>query len=125
MYASPYLLLKSGGYTKHYYIEGQRIVSKLGGGMDEQTVSNAGNGSVGYAKKHQDLIDGIVRNLKFLGEDGSILTAGNSGKVPPGQIKGGGAGGDGGEKLQYFYHPDHLESKFSILMKQILKKFLL
>lgn len=65
----------------------------------------AGNGSVGYAKKHQDLIDGIVRNLKFLDEDGSILTAGNSGKVPPGQIKGGGAGGDGGEKFQYFLPP--------------------
>lgn len=32
VYVSPYLVLKSGGYTKHYYIEGQRIVSKLGGG---------------------------------------------------------------------------------------------
>ena len=87
VYASPYLVLKSGGYTKHYYIEGQRIVSKLGGGMDNSGKGplKAGDGSVGYAKKHQDLIDGIVRNLKFLGEDGSILTAGNSGKVPPGQ----------------------------------------
>lgn len=51
-----------------------------------------------------------VRNLKFLGEDGSILTAGKSGKLPPGQIKGGGAGGEGGEKFHYFYHPDHLGS---------------
>jgi hypothetical protein len=32
VYVNPYLVLKSGGYTKHYYIEGQRIVSKLGGG---------------------------------------------------------------------------------------------
>ncbi len=32
VYVNPYLALMSGGYTKHYYIEGQRIVSKLGGG---------------------------------------------------------------------------------------------
>lgn len=30
VYANPYLVLRSGGYSKHYYIEGQRIVSKLG-----------------------------------------------------------------------------------------------
>jgi len=30
--------------------------------------------------------EGIVRNLKWLADDGSILTAGKSGKVPPGQV---------------------------------------
>ena len=34
VYVNPYLVLRSGGYTKHYYIEGQRIVSKLGSGLD-------------------------------------------------------------------------------------------
>ncbi len=32
VYVNPYIVLKSGGYTKHFYTEGQRIVSKLGGG---------------------------------------------------------------------------------------------
>jgi hypothetical protein len=27
VYVNPYLVLRSGGYTKHYYIESQRIVS--------------------------------------------------------------------------------------------------
>lgn len=36
-------------------------------------------------RKREQLEEGIVKNLKFLGEDGTILTAGKSGKIPPGQ----------------------------------------
>jgi RHS repeat-associated protein len=44
--------------------------------------------------------------------DGSILTAGKSGKVPPGQLntKTQGGGKTDTETFQYFYHPDHLGS---------------
>ncbi len=115
VYVNPYLVLRSGGYTKHYYIEGQRIVSKLGGGWDNsQAPASAGNGKVNYPKKHDDMVSGIVKNLKFLGEDGQILTAGKSDKVPPGQLNGKGNGNGGGtstdESFQYYYHPDHLGS---------------
>jgi hypothetical protein len=84
VYVNPYLVLRSGGYTKHYYIEGQRIVSKLGGGMDNNGKGplKAGEGRVDYNGKQQKIRDGIVKNLKFLGLDGAILTAGKSGKVP-------------------------------------------
>lgn len=51
--------------------------------------------------------DGIVRNQKFLAPDGTILTAGKSGKIPPGQIL---DGSDNSEKFRYYYHPDHLGS---------------
>jgi RHS repeat-associated protein len=62
--------------------------------------------------------DAIVKNLKFLGQDGAILTAGKSGKVPPGQlntkVKGGSEGSEPStstaESFQYYYHPDHLGS---------------
>ncbi|WP_217495827.1 RHS repeat domain-containing protein [Mangrovivirga cuniculi] len=51
------------------------------------------------------------KNLKFLGENGEILTAGKSGKIPPGQLNGkGGNGGSASEPFQYYYHPDHLGS---------------
>jgi RHS repeat-associated protein len=111
VYVNPYLVLKSGGYTKHYYIEGQRVVSKLGGGWDNngQGPLKAGNGKIDFAGKGQRLFDGIVKNLKFLGADGQILTAGKSGKVPPGQINGSG-GANATEAFRYFYHPDHLGS---------------
>jgi RHS repeat-associated protein len=110
IYVNPYIVLQSGGYTKHFYIEGQRITSKLGGGWDNNgqgPLKTAGNGKVDYNAKTQQLGDGIVKNLKFLGADGQILTAGKSGKVPPGQVKG---TANVAEKFQYFYHPDHLGS---------------
>jgi RHS repeat-associated protein len=49
-----------------------------------------------------------VKNLKFLGADGQILTAGKSGKIPPGQISG--TPTNTAEAFRYFYHPDHLGS---------------
>jgi RHS repeat-associated protein len=112
MYVNPYIVLKSGGYTKHYYIEEQRIVSKLGGGLDNNGKGplKAGEGKVNYGKKHDELFEGIVRNLKFLAEDGTILTAGKSGKIPPGQVIGNGPGKGGTESFRYFYHPDHIGS---------------
>jgi hypothetical protein len=96
-----------------FYIEGQRIVSKLGDGMGDGTKgSKAGKGDVNYGAKQEEAREGIVKNLKWLGEDGALLTAGNSDKTPPGQIIGDGSGGGNkdGEKFQYFYHPDHLGS---------------
>jgi RHS repeat-associated protein len=109
VYVNPYIVLRSGGYTKHYYIEGQRIVSKLGGGIDNNGKGplQAGNGKVDYAARGQRVFDGIVKNLKFLGADGQILTAGKSGKIPPGQVNG---TGNISEAFRYFYHPDHLGS---------------
>jgi len=32
LYTNPYLIVTEAEYTKHYYIEGQRVASKLGGG---------------------------------------------------------------------------------------------
>jgi len=108
VYVNPYLVLKSGGYTKHFYIEGQRIVSKLGGGWNNTgSATQAGATQVDYSAKGKRLLDGIVKNLKFLGADGSVLTAGKSGKVPPGQVNG---TGNVTEAFRYFYHPDHLGS---------------
>jgi RHS repeat-associated protein len=122
VYVNPYLVLRSGGYTKHYYIESQRIVSKLGSGWDDSgkgplETTKAGEGRVNYENKHQQLSDAIVKNLKFLGQDGAILTAGKSGKVPPGQLNTKGTSGGGSEpttstveSFQYYFHPDHLGS---------------
>ncbi|WP_338240080.1 hypothetical protein [Persicobacter diffluens] len=87
VYVNPYLVLTSGGYTKHFYIEGQRIVSKIGNSkLDADLKKTAGNGKVNYHQKKELVFEGFVKNLKFLGEDGSFLTPGNSGKIPPGQI---------------------------------------
>lgn len=110
VYVNPYIVLKSGGYTKHYYIENQRIASKLGGGWDNTGKGplKAGGDKVDYVGRAGRVFDGIVKNLKFLGADGQILTAGKSGKTPPGQIVG--TSPNAVESFQYFYHPDHVGS---------------
>jgi RHS repeat-associated protein len=84
-------------------------LSKLGRGWNSNGKGplKAGNETVDYAAKGQRVFDGIVKNLKFLGADGQILTAGKSGKVPPGQIN---SSGNVAESFRYFYHPDHLGS---------------
>ncbi|GJM65015.1 hypothetical protein [Persicobacter diffluens] len=92
VYVNPYLVLTSGGYTKHFYIEGQRIVSKIGNSkLDADLKKAAGNGKVNYNQKKELVFEGFVKNLKFLGEDGSFLTPGNSGKIPPGPTDEGGS----------------------------------
>jgi RHS repeat-associated protein len=68
----------------------------------------AAGDNVDYASKKQKVQDGIVKNLKFLGMDGQVLTAGRSGKIPPGQLNGGSTSTS--ESFQYYYHPDHLGS---------------
>ncbi|CAA9225514.1 MAG: Enoyl-CoA hydratase [uncultured Cytophagales bacterium] len=114
VYVNPYLVLRSGGYTKHYYIESQRIVSKLGSGWDNNgkgpiAAPKAGGTGVNYAAKTQQVVDGLVRNLKNLGIDGAVMTAVKSNKVPPGQMAGT-AGAGTAETFQYYFHPDHLGS---------------
>jgi hypothetical protein len=71
VYVNPYIVLKSGGYTKHFYIEGQRIVSKLGGDLSDATKSQkAGGGKINYPDKQEGSREGIVRNLKWSGRAG-------------------------------------------------------
>ena len=57
VYVNPYLVvLRSGGYTKYYYIEGQRTVSKLGSGLNNKGKGplKAGSEKINYSKKQQD-----------------------------------------------------------------------
>jgi hypothetical protein len=61
VYVNPYLVLKSGGYSKYCYIEGQRIVCKLGGRWDNTKNVKAGGDKVDYKGKTQRLFDGIVK----------------------------------------------------------------
>jgi len=39
LYTSPYMIVTDKEYTKHYYIESQRVTSKLGGGMANNLVN--------------------------------------------------------------------------------------
>jgi hypothetical protein len=49
----------------------------------EQNTKAGGPNGVNFRRKREQQEEGIVKNLKFLGEDGTILTAGKSGKILP------------------------------------------
>lgn len=48
VYVNPYLVIRNGEVTKHYYIEGQRIASKLIGAYNNNTYAEPGNPDIYY-----------------------------------------------------------------------------
>ncbi|MFV0290986.1 MAG: RHS repeat-associated core domain-containing protein [Mangrovibacterium sp.] len=116
---------KGGQYTKHIYIGSQRIVSKLGDvgsfGVDPRREEYAGTNVSGtsvpdYASKYGALQEVIKVNyahfeIDYYGVDNDDYVNGegfccgettNTKSIP--------VTGDNYEKLQYYYHPDHLGS---------------
>ena len=136
LYVNPYMVVNEGGhYTKHIYINGQRIVSKLGDmdsyGADPRRMEYAGtnvdNVQIDYPSKYKDAQDQVKDNYKtfevpYLGTDNNDYVNGQGfccTVTSPDPSKGGelkamdaniGSGNDNPEKLQYYYHSDHLGS---------------
>ena len=137
LYVSPYLVAGQGGkYTKHIYVGSQRIVSKLGDlasyGADPRRIPYAGNEADGltvdYKAKYNLQIQSIKDNYKtfdipYNGEDNNDYVNGqgfccDDGTPEAAQAKAmTRAASDGNfkpndeyEKMQFYYHPDHLGS---------------
>ncbi len=61
-YVSPYLVAKEDNFTKHYYIESQRILSKLGTGKFNNKYwpnSSISAGGINYADRMRQLRDSV------------------------------------------------------------------
>ena len=140
LYVSPYLVVGQGGkYTKHIYIGSQRIVSKLGDlasyGADPRRIPYAGNEADGltinYKDKYNQQLQSIKDNYKafdqpYNGKDNDDYVNGqgfccNDGTPEAVQARAMNASTraavdnnfhdkDNYEKMQFFYHPDHLGS---------------
>ena len=137
LYVSPYLVAGQGGkYTKHIYIGSQRIVSKLGDlasyGADPRRIPYAGNEADGltinYKDKYAQQLQSIKDNYKtfdipYTGKDNNDYVNGqgfccNDGTPEAAQAKAmARAATDGNfkpneeyEKMQFYYHLDHLGS---------------
>ena len=137
LYVSPYLVAGQGGkYTKHIYIGSQRIVSKLGDlasyGADPRRIPYAGNEADGltinYKDKYAQQLQSIKNNYKtfdlpYTGQDNDDYVNGqgfccNDGTPEAAQAKamtraaidGNFKPNDEYEKMQLYYHPDHLGS---------------
>ena len=127
---------ESGRYTKHIYIGSQRIVSKLGDfasyGSDPRRIPYAGSEADAvsvdykgkYASQQQVIKDNYATfNVPYNGEDNNDYVDGegfccNDGTPEAAQAKvmtrsaidGNFKPNDDYEKMQFYYHPDHLGS---------------
>ena len=136
LYVSPYLVANQGGrYTKHIYIGSQRVVSKIGDfdsyGSDPRRIQYAGSEtdglSVDYKVKYAQQLQVIKDNyatfaVPYNGEDNNDYVDGkgfccNDGSLEAAQArvlaraaKNNFQEGDSYEKMQFYYHPDHLGS---------------
>ena len=138
LYVSPYLVANQGGrYTKHIYIGSQRIVSKLGDlasyGANPRRIPYAGNEADGltvdyktkYSRQQQSIKDNYKAfDLPYNGKDNDDYVNGqgfccNDGTPEAAQARamartraasGNFKPNDDYEKMQFYYHPDHLGS---------------
>ena len=138
LYVSPYLVAGQGGkYTKHIYVGSQRIVSKLGDlasyGADPRRIPYAGHEADGliinYKDKYNQQLQSIKDNYKtfdlpYNGKDNDDYVNGqgfccNDGTPEAAQARAMARtraandnfhDKDNYEKMQFYYHPDHLGS---------------
>ena len=137
LYVSPYLVAGQGGkYTKHIYVGSQRIVSKLGDlasyGADPRRIPYAGNEADGltinYKDKYAQQLQSIKDNYKafdlpYHGKDNNDYVNGQGFCCDDGtpeaaqaramaraSIDGNFKPNEEYEKMQFYYHPDHLGS---------------
>ena len=134
LYVSPYLVANQGGrYTKHIYIGSQRIVSKIGDfdsyGSDPRRIQYAGSEtdglSVNYKQKYSTQQQVIKDNyaifeVPYNGTDNNDYVDGQGFCCDDGSPEAAQARAlalennfqnpDAYEKLQFYYHPDHLGS---------------
>ena len=130
LYVSPYLVANQGGrYTKHIYIGSLRVVSKIGDfdsyGSDPRRIQYAGSETDGLSVDYK--VKAIKDNyatfaVPYNGEDNNDYVDGkgfccNDGSFEAAQAralaraaKNNFQEGDTYEKMQFYYHPDHLGS---------------
>jgi RHS repeat-associated protein len=112
LYVNPYLVVNNQEYTKHYYIENQRIISKLGGGF---TIDSVPLFSLVYGF---DLNSLNAYNEKKLDLETMVGNDLDSCDLPTAFIIDNGLydflsqqeGRQDDESEIYYYHPDHLGS---------------
>ena len=110
LYTSPYLVANDVEYTKHYYIEGQRICSKLGGGFLNATVNPEGYKLTelegGYGSIASDLYGMVLRQAECAEQSSEHYNIANN------RLDGvlNMISEDQTESNLYFYHSDHLGS---------------
>ncbi len=103
IYVNPYLVIRNGKATKHFYIESQRVTTKLveasDGLLQTENVSTATD-RIDYKAKKGRMMAALLKNYADLGLEVDKVDgeAGNSGQTPPnGNAYGHGNNGGGND----------------------------
>ncbi|MGC9330452.1 MAG: RHS repeat domain-containing protein [Bacteroidales bacterium] len=106
LYTSPYLVMTEEEYTKHYFIEGERVCSRVGGGFGPADVPPTSPPLDFIYGDEEHLAEGLkkytTRNIDCTGYPGGWDF---SEILEPAYDM-----GNECELASYFYHPDHLGS---------------
>ncbi len=113
IYVNPYMVLRPDGhYTKHYFIDSERIVSKIGNPEDYPTGGLFGD-SNGQRDPMQDYINDNVSQLSAIMED-DFIEKEETGMIEEMDIETSDIGlsddNDDEEEYRYFFSKDHLGS---------------
>ena len=105
LYASPLLVVTEKDYSKHYYIEGERVCTKIGGGFGPAPFLPAYS-VLEFIDYNAEEVGVIL--FELLGRTKECLNYTGNYEI----LKGFESlhDGDESEYLQYFYHSDHLGS---------------
>jgi len=106
LYASPYMVLTDQEYTKHYYIEGERVCTKIGGGFWGTAPMMPNDNALQFMVGDEAGLSGILNEMvgrnvqcaEYFGSfdsDPMFAHLGNKANMP--------------EYNQYFYHSARLK----------------
>ena len=108
LYANPYFVANDREYSKHYYIEGQRICSKLGGGLANSLIDfnvDVPPLQYNYDEIKAMLHERILRNSDCVKQKASYVSMPDRMRSLDNMYD-----QDRRERDLYFYHSDHLGS---------------
>ena len=108
LYTSPYMVVSNKEYSKHYYIEGQRICSKLGGGFKSSIIkidSLVAPITSDYTAIRNSLAAMLKRSIECANFNPNYVSLIKNFEIID-WLK----NVDNTETDQYFYHSDHLGS---------------
>jgi RHS repeat-associated protein len=80
IYVNPYLVVKSGEYTNHYFIGGQRITTRLLHVWNQQVTAPDAGDTISFTRKEKLMEQGIARDLQALQNNGNSNSATITGK---------------------------------------------
>ena len=117
LYTSPYMVMTDNEYTKHYYVEADRVASKIGGGMannitgiNDVVIGFEMQSEENYLQKNNDVLDMMTNDFNELEVHASIEVYTNTVFWEDEALGQNGSEAD----LIYFFHKDHLGSSTQI-----------